>query len=312
MTQPNADSQIIATIDTIDIINQYIQVGINVEPYFKGVDKIFLLSDRHTGLMQWQPSIIGDGGFYSDLSKNTNSYYPDEKNEYQIAQSLLNDDSKVIEIGCGQGHFAPLVGHRSWYGVDINPDAVDVCKMNGFKAQVWNFFEDKLDDLGVSFSDFDFICSFQTLEHFAHPDLFFSRLSTIMDDSQRLIIAVPSHDSILGVNPYTTLNLPPHHQTLWSDHALRQFPNHYGFNCLELIHCDVDSVHKQWFFQELMRSLLLQKDFFRSKPINSLSRKLINRLVHYLSKYFISHRTVFDSRFGLRGQSVIGVYSKIT
>lgn len=296
-------------LKSIEIINQYDEIGVDVKSYFSGIDEVKLQLDNHTDLMQWVPSVVGDGSFYAELSKSIGNYYPLKKDEYTKALQLIPDHSSVLEIGCGEGAFGHLCGSHRWYGVDINEQAIGRAQLKGLQCKVWNIFADESLTCAPDFNHFQLICSFQTLEHFADPAKFFEVLKLCMSPGQKLLIAVPSHDSLLGINPYTTLNLPPHHQSLWTDCALRLFPQKFGFRLEQLIHCSVDQIHTRWYVQEFLRSLIPSSSKLSSTLLGRIKRRLAAEMIHIFASKIIDVDNPIDSRLGARGQSVLALYS---
>ena len=292
-----------------EIINQYEKIGVDVKSYFSGIDEIKLQLDNHTNLMQWMPSVVGDGNFYAELSERIRNYYPLIKDEYTKALQLIPDNFSVLEIGCGEGAFGQLCGSDRWYGVDINQQAIDRAHSKGLQCQAWNIFASGSLGCAPDFNHFQLICSFQTLEHFADPAKFFEVLKLCMSPGQQLLIAVPSHDSLLGIHPYTTLNLPPHHQSLWTDRALRVFPEKFGFRLEQLIHCNVDQIHTRWYVQEFLRSLVPSSIQLPRTLLGRIKRRLVAEIIHLFVSKIIDVDKPIDPRLGARGQSVLALYS---
>lgn len=258
--------------------------------------------------MQWFPAVLGDGTFYEALSNKVAHYYPDRKTEYTEAVKLVSPSSRVLEIGCGEGFFGLLLNSNNWFGVDINQDALKKASVKGLNCMQWDLENDSIQDLPET--EYDIVCSFQTIEHMSNPSRLFSVASNLIGKNGTLIIGAPSHDSILGMEPLSPLNLPPHHQTWWTDKALRLFPLKFGFSCVDIIHCDVDSFHRRWLITTLLRSASRSSQ----ANINAIKKKLFSRIRdkvidYYMSSFFDESREL-DPRFGLRGQSVLAVYRK--
>ena len=76
---------ILHVVKSTEIINQYEKIGVDVKSYFSGIDEVELRLNNRTNLMQWTPSVVGDGNFYAELSKNIGNYYPLIKDEYTKA-----------------------------------------------------------------------------------------------------------------------------------------------------------------------------------------------------------------------------------
>lgn len=293
-------------IKSASLINLYQRSGIDVRRFFDGVDHLSL-EEHPSGLLRWLPSVVGDADFYSLLSQSVPFYYPDEKPEFQVALRLIEPGQQVLEVGCGEGRFGDLLPVNDWFGVDINSEAICLALGKGLRCRVWNFLED--DSSFLPRNKFPIICSFQMIEHLPEPGLFFEFASRHLSKAGRLIVGAPALDSLLGKNPVSMLNLPPHHQTWWTDQALRQFPEDYGFVCEELIHAPLDFAHHRAYVSLLLKDLLARRvrhwPAWLAHPFNTICSKPISALTRLL----VENGSI-DPVFGARGQSVVAVYRK--
>ncbi|MFN9546442.1 MAG: class I SAM-dependent methyltransferase [Cyanobacteriota bacterium] len=295
-------------ISTQRLIDLYQDVGIDVSRFFADIERL-TLEEQVTGLLCWSPIVVGDSDFYAQLSTKIPHYYPHDKPEFKVALDLLPPGSEVLEVGCGEGRFGTLLASDKWLGVDINEKAIQKGKTKGLRCCVWNFLQDDIDALPQQ--KFPFICSFQMIEHLPDPGRLFTFAYQHLSPDGRLIVGAPAMDSLLGKNPMSILNLPPHHQTWWTDRALRLYPEQFGFICEDLIHVPLDFAHHRAYLSTLLRDLLAKRVShlppFLSGWINNLSSKPIALLTRLLMK-----EGSIDPIFGARGQSVVAVYRKAT
>ncbi len=295
-------------ISTRNLIALYRDEGIDVSGFFAGIDAL-TLEELPTGLLRWTPTVVGNSDFYAQLSSTIPFYYPHEKPEFSVALDLIPAGGEVLEVGCGEGRFGSLVASEKWFGVDINEQAIRYAKAKGLRCRVWNFLQDEIEALPQQ--EFPCICSFQMIEHLPDPGSLFTFAYRHLAPGGRLIIGAPAMDSLLGKNPMSILNLPPHHQTWWTDRALRTYPEQFGFICEDLIHVPLDFAHHRAYVSTLLRDLLAKRvsqlPSFLSGWINTLSSKPIGLLTKLLVK-----EGSIDPVFGARGQSVLAVYRKAT
>jgi SAM-dependent methyltransferase len=294
-------------ISTKKLILLYRNAGIDVSKYFSGIDRLVLNEDA-SGLMSWTPTVLGDSDFYAQLSRTIHHYYPHDKPEFTVALDLIPPGSEVLEVGCGEGRFGSLFASDKWFGVDINEQAIRNAKENGLRCCAWNFLQDDIEALPQQ--QFPYICSFQMIEHLPDPECLFAFVYRHLDPDGRLILGAPAMDSLLGKNPMSILNLPPHHQTWWTDRALRTYPKQFGFVCEDLVHVPLDSAHHRAYINTLLKDLLAKRISslppFLSRWISALSSKPIGLLTKLLVK-----EGAIDPIFGARGQSVVVVYRKV-
>ncbi|MFN9624027.1 MAG: class I SAM-dependent methyltransferase [Cyanobacteriota bacterium] len=295
-------------ISTKKLIRLYRSAGIDVSKYFSGIDYLDLNEDA-SGLMSWQPAVVGDSDFYAQLASTIPFYYPHDKPEFSVALDQLPADSEVLEVGCGEGQFGSLLASDKRFGVDINEQAIQHATAKGLRCRVWNFLQDEVESLPKQ--EYPYICSFQMIEHLPDPGCFFAFAYRHLAPEGRLILGAPAMDSVLGKNPMSILNLPPHHQTWWTDRSLRTYPKQFGLVCEEIIHVPLDFAHHRAYMSTLLRDLLAKRISqlppFLSNWINALSSKPIGLLTKLLVK-----EGSIDPIFGARGQSVVAIYRKTT
>lgn len=299
---------IVHEISTQRLIQLYRSAGIDVSKYFSGIEKL-VLNENSSGLLSWHPTVVGDSEFYAQLSVLIPFYYPHDKPEFSVALDLIPAGSEVLEVGCGEGRFGSLLASEKWFGVDINEQAIQHAAAKGLRCLVWNFLQDEIERLPQQ--EFPFICSFQMIEHLPDPGCLFAFACQHLAPGGRLILGAPAMDSLLGKNPMSILNLPPHHQTWWTDRALCTYPEQFGFVCEDIIHVPLDFAHHRAYVSTLLRDLLVKRvshlPHFLSDWINTLSSKPIGLLTKLLVK-----EGSIDPIFGARGQSVVAVYRKAT
>jgi SAM-dependent methyltransferase len=288
------------------LVHLYRQGGIDVRRFFAEIDSL-TLREEPSGLLQWWPPVVGDAEFYAELAAKIVHYYPEDKPEFQLAIPWLSADSLVLEVGCGEGRFGELLTTQNWFGVDINQEAIRIAKSKGLRCRVWNFLAD--DPALLPAQNFPVICSFQMIEHLPEPGRFFEFAHRYLAPGGTLIIGAPAMDSLLGKDPMSMLNLPPHHQTWWTDKALRLFPQPYGFTCEAICHAPLDAAHHRGFVTTLIKDLLARRlaslPPWLSRTITATSAKPIAAF----TKLLVGDGSI-DPVFGARGQSVVAVYRK--
>ena len=295
----------VLSIPSSQVISTY-KNYIDVSRFFQGIDTLTLY-EHESGLLQWDPVIPGDAIFYDQLSKKVKPYYPPHKTEFQVASNHINSASPILEIGCGSGQFAKYISALNWYGIDLNESAVNEAIDSGFNATCFDFVSGDLGDLPCQ--SYEFVVSFQTIEHLSDPSTLFKFAAKVLNPGGKLILGGPAHNSLLGTDPCVALNLPPHHLTWWPDTAYLRYPLQFGFNCDSLIHCPLDSFHNNFFLGSLFNSIISPAFESFPQPISATLTTLFRRLALLPLKPFISSTIPLDSKFGISGQSVVAIYS---
>ncbi len=79
----------------------------------------------------------------------------------KLLDKILPRKGKLLDIGCGTGHYAEILNNRKWYGVDISPESVKIAKKFYKKVKVGDITK----HIPFSNNSFDFVLSLSTLHH---------------------------------------------------------------------------------------------------------------------------------------------------
>ncbi len=223
-----------------ELIAKYYEIllEISVIAEFGGTKQIGMYRCEESDLVHFYPSIVGSAALYKQLEQYP-WYYLKEKKEFEIARQYINDCDSVLEVGCGEGFFANHVPRAKFTGLEFNPQAVVACHKKGLKV---------LDEpLGVhsrkNAGKYSVVCAFQVLEHVADPKAFLTDALACLQKNGILIVSVPAEDSYVQYTPNHILNMPPHHQTRWSDNALRSLGKYLPVSVLDIVHCQLEDIH---------------------------------------------------------------------
>jgi cyclopropane fatty-acyl-phospholipid synthase-like methyltransferase len=231
-------SRLIRKIPTSNIIKGYKEVfDIDVSKYFENIDSVSMYQDIEIGYKYFYPFLIaGDSTFYEKLQP-FEWYYRADKWEFDTTRKLINK-GRLLEIGCGKGDFLKsLDGNLELdkIGIEHNVEAIKHCKSRDLKVDCYDLTKFRL-------NEFDYIVSFQVLEHLSNIDEFFNNAVNILSSNGKLIIGVPNTDSFI-FSPFSNnyfengsllLNLPPHHMSWWNKNALKNIGEKYGLKLLEI------------------------------------------------------------------------------
>nr|WP_313167545.1 methionine biosynthesis protein MetW [Massilia oculi] len=127
------DTEAVDSVDREDLIHSYRQKGIEVGAYLHGAS-ITLCHCNHCELGFFDPACVGDGLFYEQL-QTQDWYYQDDKPEYAHAAKLIDQDSSVLEVGCGKGAFRSWLPQSVRYtGLEFNDEAVQKARAAGWTS----------------------------------------------------------------------------------------------------------------------------------------------------------------------------------
>jgi 2-polyprenyl-3-methyl-5-hydroxy-6-metoxy-1,4-benzoquinol methylase len=304
------DSKIIDEIDIASLKKKYIRfLGESIhDEFISATSNIVVNTCSKCNLIFFSPTLLGGEPLYSVLQKRS-WYYLSEKQEYTYAASCIPAKSRVLEIGCGKGAFANYLKDCSFVGIELSASAVSEAQKTGLavtKDDIYPFSDEHA-------GEFDVVCSFQVLEHVEECGDFISAQLKCLKPGGLLIQAVPSYDTFLRYSYNNLLNMPPHHQTLWTDECLFNLAKVFDLNVQSIHHDYLDSIHHSYYLYSLFmrgferlfqikHQLLTQSKLLSVLNLPSL---MLARIMKYPFSFIIR-----DSSFMPVGHSVIVVYKK--
>lgn len=272
------------------------QLGISVEHFFKLTSKISLFKcDKCYYEFYYPFDIEGDGEFYHQLGK-LSWYYMNDKWEHQASLKFITQNSKVLEIGCGNGAFLRKLKDRGIEaeGLELNTDAVKKCQKNSlrvYEKTIEDFSQDKKNEL------YDIVCSYQVLEHIVKPKQFLESAISVLKPGGLLIIAVPNNDSFIKEDIFPILNMPPHHFGLYGKNHLSFWPKMLPIKIISILLEPLQKYHFRYYYQIKIGQYLGDNSNLISKIINKLLFCLSYPLIAVKSPKITSH-------------TILAIYSK--
>jgi 2-polyprenyl-3-methyl-5-hydroxy-6-metoxy-1,4-benzoquinol methylase len=289
------DVEKVLDIKTQDIIDLYKKdYDISVDSYFRDCDSISIYRCLNTDLMFYHPVIVGDGLFYEQLQK-LGWYYPSWKWENELVSSYVQSGASLLEIGCGDGHFLHKMRvDKNTYsvGIELNEKAAQNVNNKGIEV-----ITDTIENYSkMTNKKFDVVCCFQVLEHVPNIHEFIESCISLLNSGGTLAFAVPNNTPYLyGYDIFHTLNLPPHHQSLWNKNSFSKLSS--IFPELELIDVKSEPID----IGQFQAYMLHYKKFFEKEK---LSYFLIKKV---LPKFF----WVRAARLiGVEGRNIVAIYKK--
>lgn len=190
-------------------------------------------------LLYFFPSRAGDEGFYRLLSRSMPEYAP-ERWEFDVVRRELQAHDELLDLGCADGQFlrstASLV--RRVAGVDQNAEAIAMISSAGLEAHASDF---------VSFaesheSEFDVVCSFQTLEHMPDVAALVEPVRRALRPGGRFFVSAPNGER-LGRQEVEGLDCPPHHVSRWERARFQTLGDRFGFRLVRVAFEEPDLSH---------------------------------------------------------------------
>lgn len=202
--------------------------GVDVSHLLQGVDR-FTLYESDTGLVFFEPRIIGDGAFYRDYYARWDVHSllnttAETRVDYKTAARAIPAGAKVIDVGCGPGVFRQHLGHAHYTGLDpyAGDEVDDVVIRETLEAYA-------VENEGR----YDVASAFHVIEHVADPLRHAQLMAKLLRPGGLLILAAPLHPSQLTEIPNLPINIPPHHVTWWNPGAFRALAEQLGLEVVE-------------------------------------------------------------------------------
>ena len=101
----------------------------------------------------------------------------------------INENFRVLDIGCGEGRFLGVLPLRYKFGVDISEIAVKMAKKKGIAAQVVDVEHEKLP---YESNYFDLITCTELLEHLFDASLLLSEIRRVLKPGASVYVTVPN------------------------------------------------------------------------------------------------------------------------
>lgn len=285
-----ADTQFIMSTSVKQLVDDWQQTfSIDISEDLDPHSQIDLYQCRQTQLQFFTPeSIEGSGKLYEQL-QSFDWYYMPDKWEHRVALKDLSGCSNVLEIGSAFGGFVQKAIEHGFniQGIELNKEAVKAAQSQDLPVKALD-----LNNLVKTHTEyFDGVCSFQVLEHVAHPREFIEASLGVLKPGGKLIYCVPNAESFLQYQ-YNLLDMPPHHLTRWSKATFQALEHLFPIQLEKLRFEPLASYHISGF-------LGAYSNHFRSVSptykvaFNKLSLPLYRKILSLGIKHFLRGQSLY-------------------
>jgi SAM-dependent methyltransferase len=228
------------TVDLAEVLRQWEQAGAvfpaglvdKMAP--SGRRSLALLRCGTCGFGRFDPMIAGDAVFYRAVVGP--DYYVKDKWEFEIAAADIAEAGarRVLDIGCGTGHFLrylrgsasqlDLIGH------DLDAGCLATVQQAGFGTLA------EIPDRPGDDELFDAVTLLQVLEHLGEPIADLARFVRLLRPGGILIITTPDDEGPVRHFSTALTEVPPHHVTRWRESTFHASLPRLGLCCQVVRH----------------------------------------------------------------------------
>lgn len=170
---------------------------------------------------------------------------------FEKVSSFLNrnfpEKGKILDIGCGYGHFIELIRDYGWsaWGIDPSSKTIDCARKKGL-----NVIETTIDDALFPDSLFDAVTMFYVLEHISDPFSALKKIFRMLKPEGILVIRVPHTTPIVRflsiIKIKNNLYDLPFHLYDFSPKTIRQMLKGAGFCSIKVMPGEPTSPPSFW------------------------------------------------------------------
>ena len=167
---------------------------------------------------------------YPELATELHSAITEKTLNMLLEKHSLPENSRVLDVGCGQGVALELFKKEGFsaVGITLNGEDVSACRRKGYEV-----YEMDQSFLDFNNEEFDFIWCRHCLEHSIFPYFTLSELFRVLKRNGYLYVEVPAPDTIsdhhINENHYSVLG-----KKMWLELVKRT-----GFNILDIMNIPV-------------------------------------------------------------------------
>lgn len=278
------------TYDVDMVINKYRQcLNVDVRNYF-AESNINLHRCLNCGMGYFPNSVEGDSGFYEQLSLFP-WYYMEEKPEFDLALEFIRriKPKSILEIGSGRGAFLDHVKDSfDVYATEQNLEAVEILRAKGIP----------LDKDG---NKYDFIVTFQVLEHVKMLGTFFKWMTNKLNSNGYLFISVPNPDSPFFKEQLDILNMPPHHMNHIYKETMDKIAAMYNFSIIEYNALPIELVHLNGIVNNRMNIDYGGVNVNSKNFVKGIVKKICDKI--FVRPYITAINAVFKDMLDIQGHT---------
>lgn len=125
------------------------------------------------------------------------------------------NDTRVFEVGCGNGANARVLTDRGWEVTGIDPSTTGIALANRRYPDLKLYEASAYDDLAARFGQFPAVISLEVVEHLYFPRRFAATLFSLVAPGGTVIVSTPYHGYLKNLALALSGQLDSHFTALW-------------------------------------------------------------------------------------------------
>lgn len=140
---------------------------------------------------------------------------------FRSRQNYFKDCKSILDVGSNIGTFAKAVGPDRVISIDLNKEAISLCRSSGLMAENKSVFE--------IIGPFDGVHISEVLEHVPDPIQFLKQINSLLRPGGKLILTTPDSGSRLARSKNWHALLPDEHLYYYTRATIRMILRSAGF-----------------------------------------------------------------------------------
>jgi Methyltransferase domain len=230
--------------------------------------------------------------------------YPRYRWEFDYVLDHVQRDTRLFEIGCGDGVFLKKCRDRqiSAKGFDFSRDAIQACRDAGLDAELVDVSSGPAP--GEKTQLYETFVGFHTLEHVCDPHSVFHLANQHTAPEAEMWLAIPSHRRpSRKFRERDFLDQPPHHMTRWTGKALRLVGVANGWRLRDIAYEPMSIGTALWWYAT-------RHPVYKSVTRSRLFKKGAGEKLVRLLLYPVVLPAVLVARENISGHSMIAHYQR--
>ena len=218
--------------------------------------------------------------------------YSDRWEFKKVFEATGLNNSRILEIGCGEGHFILQANeyHNHVVGIDFNQQAITRANSKGLNANLMCIHADGLDESLKDYALFDMVAAFHVLEHLDDLPGFIEFCVGKLKPNGYLVLATPSQKRCsLLFSTREWWDRPPHHLTRWNERSFKEIAKMTNSNMTIISYQKIDTkkfhqLFTTWVYRNTLKKLGGRGAFYHY--LSYVLRPLTQIIISLNSSYF--------------------------